>query len=123
MELFDIYDPAGKDGAENKAAYEKLPKILQYFISSQQKHLADKVRRAVEKRYGSEGVQSLVKTSGFRAQSVNARHNGVADSLHLWGCAADFRKSGLFKNNPIPVCCDLQCIDSGDCWHIQFKRG
>ena len=123
MELFDIYDSAGKDGAENKAAYEKLPQILQYFISSQQKHLVDKVRRAVEKRFGAEGVEYLIKTSGFRAQSVNARYNGVADSLHLWGCAADFRKSGLFKSSTIPVCCDLECIDSGDCWHVQFKRG
>ena len=70
-----------------------------------------------------EGVEHLVKTSGFRSHSVNARHNGVVDSLHLWGCAADFRKSGLFQNQSIPVCCDLQCIDSGDCWHIQFKRG
>lgn len=123
MLLEEIYDSVGQDGAENKASYEKLPKTLQYFISSQQKNLIDKVRRAVEKRYGSEGIKHLIKTSGFRSHSVNARYNGLADSLHLWGCAADFRKCGLFQNKPIPVCCDLQCIDSGDCWHVQFKRG
>ena len=123
MKLTDIYDCDGQDGKENKAAFEKMPKILQYFVQSQQKLLTDRVIKAVRAKFGESGLNDLVKTSGFRAHSVNARYNGVADSLHLWGCAADFRKSGLFKSSPIPACCNLECIDSGDCWHVQFKRG
>ena len=123
MKLTDIYDTVGQDGKENQAAFEKMPKILQYFIQSQQKLLTDRVIKAVRSKYGESGFNDLVKTSGFRAHSVNTRYNGVVDSLHLWGCAADFSKNGIFKNNSIPVCCNLQVIDSGDCWHVQFKRG
>lgn len=123
MKLEDVFDLQGQDGQENKAAFERLPKVLQYFITSQQNLLVTKVRKAVENKYGSEGLRDLIKTSGFRSHSVNARHNGIADSLHLWGCASDFRKHGIFKNNPIPVCCNLQVIDSGDCWHVQYRRG
>lgn len=123
MLLTDIYDNQGQDGQDNSEAFQKMPKILQYFISSQQKLLTDKVRRAVEKKYGQSGVADLHKTSGFRSVVTNARHRGVVDSLHLWGCAADFAKTGIFQSRPIPVCCNLQVIDSGDCWHVQFKRG
>ena len=122
MQLDDIYDSIGKDGQENKAAYEKLPKILQYFISSQQKLLVERVKKMVFRRFGEAGIKDLVKTSGFRSVTVNTRHNGVLDSLHLWGCAADFAKRGIFATQPIPVCPELQIIDSGTCWHIQFRR-
>lgn len=122
MNVDDIYDSVGKDGAENKAAYEKLPKSIQYFISSQQKLLCERVKRMVIRRYGETGLKDLYKTSGFRSVSVNTRHNGVSDSLHLWGCAADFSKRGIFSSSSIPVCSELQVIDSGDCWHIQFRR-
>lgn len=64
-----------------------------------------------------------LKLPGFRSASTNSRVGGVSDSLHLFGCAVDFAKKGIFKDVPIPVCCELQCIDSGDCWHIQLKRG
>lgn len=123
MLLTDIYDNQGQDGKDNIEAFEKMPKILQYFISSQQKLITDKIRRAVEKKYGHSGVADLHKTSGFRSVITNARHNGVSDSLHLWGCACDFAKNGIFAKQSIPVCCDLQVIDSGDCWHVQIKRG
>ena len=122
MQLDDIYDKEGQDGIDNKAAFEKMPQILKYFISSTQKLIVARVIREVERRYGKNGVSDLVKTSGFRAHCVNARYGGVTDSLHLYGCACDFRKCGLFAVNPIPVCSELQIIDSGDCWHIQIKR-
>ena len=76
----------------------------------------------VVRRYGEAGLNDLVKTSGFRSISVNTRHRGVPDSLHLWGCAADFSNRGIFASQPIPVCPELQLIDSGDCWHVQFRR-
>lgn len=123
MKLEDIYDNIGKDGEENKKAFEKLPTVCQYFVTSQQRLLCNKIKNNVVRNYGEEGLKSLVKSSGFRAHSTNSHHNGVVDSLHLWGCAADFLKKGIFENNPIPVCCNLQCIDSGKCWHVQFKRG
>lgn len=123
MLITDIYDKVGKDGQENEAAYKKLPKVLQYFISSQQNLLISRIIAQVKRRYGDAGVESLIKTSGFRAHSVNARYGGVIDSLHLFGCAADFSKFGLFKVVHPPICDQLQVIDSGDCWHIQFKRG
>ena len=122
MLLDDLYDKEGQDGIDNKLAFERLPTVLKYFIQSEHKILIDKVKNNVRNKYGQEGVESLVKSSGFRAHKTNSRHNGVADSLHLVGLAADFLKVGIFKDNPIPVCCNLQCIDSGKCWHIQFRR-
>lgn len=119
----DVYDNEGQDGIDNSSAFKAFPKILQYFIVSQQNVLYGKVEAAVRKKYGQSGVDSLVKTSGFRSRLTNSRHNGVFDSLHLYGLAIDFAKKGIFKTVPIPVCCNLQVIDSGDCWHIQIKRG
>ena len=119
----EIFDNYGIDGIDNKKAWDRLPNILKYFISSTQKNLFERVYKKVREKYGENGCTSLVKTSGFRSISTNNRHNGVADSLHLFGCAIDFKKYGIFKNKPIPTCCELECIDSGDCWHVQFKRG
>lgn len=123
MKFDDIYDNEGLDGQDNQKAFQRLPTVCQYFVTSQQRLLCNKVKNNVVKLYGEEGLKSLVKSSGFRAYSTNNRHHGVVDSLHLWGCAADFLKVGIFQNISIPVCCNLQCIDSGKCWHIQFKRG
>lgn len=123
MDLYDIYDKAGLDGSDNSRAWTRLPTVLKYFITSQHKTLIDKVKNNVVKEYGEKGLTSLVKSSGFRAVQTNNRHNGVIDSLHLFGLAVDFLKVGIFKDKSIPVCCDLQCIDSGVCWHIQYKRG
>lgn len=123
MELDELYDKGGQDGVDNERAFNRLPNVLKYFIQSEHKILIDKVKNNVRNKFGEEGLKSLVKSSGFRAYQTNNRHNGVPDSLHLVGLAADFLKVGIFKDKPIPVCCNLQCIDSGKCWHIQFKRG
>lgn len=123
MKNDEIFDSYGIDGIDNKKAWNRLPNILKYFISSTQKNLFDRVYKKVTEKYGKDGCTCLVKTSGFRSISTNNRNNGVVDSLHLFGCAIDFKKVGIFKNNPIPTCCELECIDSGDCWHVQFKRG
>lgn len=123
MRLFDIYDNVGLDGSDNKEAFERLPTVIKYFVDSQQKLLCTKVKNKVLSEYGEKGLNDLVKTSGFRSHRTNSRHGGVVDSLHLYGCAADFLKKGIFKFTPIPVCCNLEVIDSGDCWHVQFKRG
>lgn len=123
MDIYDLYDKEGQDGIDNLNAYNRLPTVLQYFISSEHKILIQKIVNNVRSKYGEEGVGDLVKSSGFRAYQTNVRHNGVSDSLHLVGLAADFLKVGIFKDKPIPVCCNLQCIDSGKCWHIQFRRG
>ena len=122
MDLYCIYDDYGQDGRDNKKAFDRLPKIVQYFISSQQKNLCVKVAARVRQLYGDSGLNDLVKTSGFRSNVVTARYGGVADSLHHFGCAADFRKTGIFADKPVPVCCDLECIDSGKVWHVQYKR-
>ena len=123
MNINDIYDKSGIDGSDNEKAFKKLPVCMRYFIDSQQKLLTSKVVNNVRSKYGENGLKDLVKTSGFRAISTNNRNGGVIDSLHLFGLACDFAKVGIFKDIPIPVCCNLQCIDSGKCWHIQFKRG
>lgn len=122
MDLYSVYDDAGQDGKDNKKAFDRLPKVVQYFVSSQQKNLCVKVVSRVKQLYGDDGLKHLVKTSGFRSHVVTSRHGGVADSLHHYGCAADFRKTGIFANQPIPTCCDLECIDSGKVWHVQYKR-
>lgn len=118
----DVFDKVGICGDYNKKGWNRLPTVLKYFISSTQKNLFDRIKRKVESIYGQDGVSSLVKTSGWRSFSTNTYVGGVSDSLHLFGCAIDFRKTGIFKDRPIPVCCELECIDSGKCWHIQFKR-
>lgn len=123
MLLDEIFDKEGQDGIDNSLAFSRLPTVLKYFIESEHKILMSKIKNNVKVKYGEEGLKSLVKSSGFRSQKTNARHNGVADSLHLVGLAADFLKVGIFADNPIPVCCNLQCIDSGKCWHVQFRRG
>lgn len=118
-----IFDNFGVDGIDNRKAWDRLPTILKYFISSTQKNIFDRVKNKVIEKYGQDGINSLVKTSGFRSFATNTRNGGVSDSLHLFGCAIDFAKIGIFKEKPIPTCCELECIDSGKCWHIQFKRG
>lgn len=122
MQLNDIYDSEGLDGVENKKAFEKLPVQLKYFITSTQNQIVTKVKNRVKEQYGEIGLQDLVKTSGFRAISTNTRCGGVADSLHLYGCAVDFAKKGIFKDKFVKLCCNLQLIDSGRCWHVQLKR-
>lgn len=123
MELTDIYDKNGIDGKENEEAFNKLPVSLKYFISTTQNQIISRVKNRVKEQYGEIGLQDLVKTSGFRAVSVNNRYNGVVDSLHLFGCAVDFAKKGIFKDKFVKLCCNLQLIDSGKCWHVQLKRG
>lgn len=115
-DYFDSSNQLNVDG------WDKLPAVLKYFFGSQQNSIMDRVKREVRKRYGEDKLEDLVKTSGWRSVSGNSSVGGVADSLHLFGCAVDFAKKGFFANNPIPVCCDLQCIDSGKCWHVQFRR-
>lgn len=122
MKNTDIFDTEGQDGIDNEKAFNKMPLHLRYFIDSTQKMIFDKVSRKVKEVYGENGLRDLVKTSGFRSINTNIRNNGVSDSLHLFGCAIDFGKVGIFKDNPIPVCCNLECINSGRCWHVQLKR-
>jgi len=124
MKLSDVYDPEGQDGFSNRAAFETLPKPAQFFISSMQKQLTDRVERQCSKEFGIIGMGSLIKTSGFRSLDTNQRHRGAFNSLHLWGLAADFAKVGLFKDKFIKPCCgSIEVLNSGDCWHVQFKRG
>ena len=123
MKNNDVYDNQGQHGQWNKQAFERMPKMLQYFIDSTQKLIFEKVYRKVKELYGESGTSDLCKTSGFRSFKTNSDVGGVSDSLHLFGCAIDFAKKGIFKDNPIPTCCNLQLIDSGKCWHVQLKRG
>lgn len=123
MKNDEIFDSVGRDGIDNKKAWDKLPTVLKYFIASHQRMIWDKVYRKVLELYGENGCKDLVKTSGFRSHATNSRVGGVNDSLHLFGLAIDFKKTGIFKNKPVPTCCQLECIDSKGCWHVQFRRG
>lgn len=121
------YDNEAKYGqsamdSENEKVFKRFPPSLKYFIESQHKLIYEKVKAMVIKEYGQNGLKYLVKSSGFRAPRLNTYIGGVFDSLHIWGCAIDFRKVGIFQSKPIPVCSALECIDSGTCWHIQLKR-
>ena len=107
MLMSEIYDNQGKHGVWNKEAYEKLPTMLRYFIDSTQKLITDKVYRKVKELYGETGVSDLCKTSGFRSIKTNCDCGGVPDSLHLFGCAIDFAKVGIFKDKTIYVCCNF----------------
>lgn len=119
MNLNDTFD---SNNYLNSRVWDKLPTQFKYFVDSTQKQIVDRVKRKVVEKYGQDGLQDLVKTSGWRSVSANRDCGGVADSLHLYGCAVDFAKKGIFKDNPIPVCCDLVCISSNNCWHVAFKR-
>ena len=103
MELGQPYDDQGQDGKDNKAAWEKLPAVYQYFYSTQQKSIDDRVRRAVFEKYGQQGLDDLRKVSGWRCFLVNKRVGGVGDSAHLFAAAVDYAKFGIFRNQPIPV--------------------
>lgn len=118
----DVFDTVGADGIDNQKAWDRLPLHLKYFIQSTQEMILAKVTNTVRRLYGEEGCKDLVKTSGFRSRVTNSRNGGVADSLHLFGCAIDFRKCGIFEKIPIPVCCNLEVIDEPNHWHIQLKR-
>lgn len=122
MRLDDVFDTCGQDGADNKKQWERLPLHLKYFIESTQKMIMQKIKNKVLQDYGENGLKSLVKTSGFRSITTNSRVGGVADSLHLFGCAIDFARVGIFKENPIPTCCNLQCIEESNHWHVQLRR-
>lgn len=123
MNLYDIYDKEGQDGLDNEKAFNKLPLSLRFFINSTQRQIVDRIKKKVVEQYGEDGLKDLFKTSGFRSLATNCRHNGVADSLHLFGCAVDFAKKGIFKEKFVKVCCNLELIDSNKCWHVQLKRG
>lgn len=119
MEIYDDFD----NYMDNETAFNKLPVSLRYFIHSTQCQIVDKVKRKVIEKYGEDGLKSLVKTSGFRSVKTNSHVGGVADSLHIYGCAVDFAKVGIFKDKFVDLCCNLQLIDSGKCWHVQLRRG
>ena len=123
MKLDDIYDNNGIHGIWNKEAFDKLPVTLRYFISSTQNTIVAKVKKKVVEQYGESGLADLYKTSGFRSFKANRDCGGVADSLHLYGCAVDFAKKGIFKDKFVELCCNLELIDSGKCWHVQLRRG
>lgn len=123
MNLNDVYDSFGQDGIDNKLAFDCLPVQLRYFIDSTQRQIVEKIKKKVVEQYGQIGLNDLRKTSGFRSIKTNSRCGGVVDSLHLFGCAVDFAKQGIFKDKFVKVCCNLQLIDSGSCWHVQLKRG
>lgn len=122
MNLEDIYDNVGRDGEDNEKAFNRMPSILKYFITSNQSMILERVKKKVGEIYGENGLKDLVKTSGYRSFSTNIRNGGVSDSLHLYGLAIDFRKTGIFKDKPIPTCCTLETIDSGKVWHVQYRR-
>lgn len=115
-EVFDKSNP------QNVREWDRLPKIIKYFVDSNQKMIMDKIVRKVREKYGEAGIKDLVKSSGWRSDSGNRLVGGVANSLHLYGGAVDFLKVGIFKDTPIPTCCELQTIDSGKCWHVQLRR-
>lgn len=112
MRLYEIFD----NNSENLAAYNALPVTAQYFVTTQQKLLCEKIDKKVLEIYGPEAIKSLNKIAGFY----------IADNsdnmLHTFGMAADFAKTGLFAKVIIPTCCNLICIDKSTHWHVQFKK-
>lgn len=122
MKLEDLFDDKGLDGEDNSKAFARLPKVMKYFITTSQNSICNHVVRKVKEQYGQAGVNDLRKTSGFRSQATNYRNSGVADSLHLFGLACDFAKTGIFKDKFVEVSCPYECIDSGKCWHVAYKR-
>lgn len=117
MILGQAYDDQGKDGQDNQAAWERLPPVYQYFFTTQQKSIDERVRRAVFEKFGQAGLDDLRKVSGWRSHVVNKRVGGVADSAHLIAAAVDYAKFGIFRSQPIPVPSCLVCISSRG-WHV-----
>lgn len=83
MLIDEIYDKDGIDGVDNKAAFERLPTVLKYFVETQQRLLCNKVKNRVLAEYGQKGIDDLVKSSGFRSHRTNLRH-GVLLILFIY---------------------------------------
>jgi len=114
MRLYEIYD---NNNSDNLAAYNSLPVLAQYFVTTQQKLLCEKIDKKVLETYGPEAIKSLNKIAGFYIAS-----NDDNCVLHTFGMAADFAKTGLFAKVAIPTCCNLICLDKQTHWHVQFKK-
>jgi hypothetical protein len=99
----------------NIVAFRALPSALQLLIKQTQ----SKIQQAVQ--INNPG-RKIVATSGFRSFAVNSKVGGVANSLHLWGFARDFR---LFadEQEPFIVPDSMICLKSKNCWHVAYKRG
>jgi hypothetical protein len=116
MNRYSPYDCKGQDGKDNKQAFNRLPSFFQLFIKQTQA----KIQKIVETENPG---KRIVPTSGFRCHKVNDRWGGVDDSLHLFGLARDFSKR-LCPDKPyVSPDSGLIVIDSGNCWHVQYKRG
>ena len=69
----------------NEAQVENLKRLCRWL---------EMLRSEWNKRYG-EGDDPIVINSGFRSPAVNAAVGGAKGSIHLTGCAADIRVSGI----------------------------
>lgn len=112
MKASSAYDCSEK---LNQIGFKRLPAFFQLLVKQSQQ----KIQEAVEKYNPGRKIRP---TSGFRSVENNIKVGGVADSLHIFGLARDFRFYSD-ESEPFKVPDSMICIKSTNCWHVQYKRG
>lgn len=96
--------------SESAEVFYSLPCSIQENI----KIIQEKIEEIV-KKFNPEAVA----TSGFRSPGYNLRLPGSKkNSLHIWGCARDYRKNSI-KKIELP---GLKTIVEKSCVHFEVKN-
>ena len=112
MKLTCIFDSVGKDGEDNKEAWQALPSFMRLMVRQTQ-------QKIMQMLLANNPGREFKKTSGFRSPRVTARHGGKDHSLHHWGGAVDVsRKLGDIA--PV-VASGFVCVEERDHYHIQYE--
>ena len=81
MKYFSIEELVKSASAERLAIDNTPPRAARKMLTILIEQLLDPIRR----RYGA----PIIVTSGYRCPELNAEVNGVEESYHMEGCAAD----------------------------------
>lgn len=112
MKLTCIFDTVGKDGEDNKKAWQALPSFMRLLVRQNQ-------QKIMQMLLANNPGREFKKTSGFRSPSVTTRHGGKDNSAHHWGGAVDVSRN--VGDIPPAVGSGFICVVEKDHFHIQYK--
>lgn len=107
-----IYDSAGQDGEDNKAAWRALPSWMRLIVRQTQQKIMSML-------YANNPGRVFVKTSGFRSPIVTRRYGGKDHSHHHFGGAVDVRR--VAGDYPPVVAPGFICVVEQNHYHIQYE--
>lgn len=119
MFRLSVYDDKEPWKSLHEKEFVKLPQPLRSAIEIIQHKIQYEVEQAVINQFGVEALKDLKPTSGFRSYAGNKKAGGVVNSKHLLGCARDFSRCGMFRNNFIHDTSNLRVIPSKG-WHVEL---